>query len=837
MKWSPMMLQYFKIKESYKDDLVFFRLGDFYELFFDDAVLVSEALGLHLTKRDTGQGKAPMCGIPHHSAEGYIRKLAEMGHRVALCEQMGEVENGIMKRQVVRVYTPGTLFAEENDSWFIASIMAENSGFGLAYVDVSTGDFYATTFENRDKLIDEIAKIAPAELILGDGFKPDEFDIPAKTYHFWIFLHTAAWGRLADHFGEEKLQSFGGIPRPAISAAGALLEYLRETQQNSLSHISKLNLYSSATYMPLDRFARRNLELFETLGGERKGSLLWVLDDTKTPMGGRLLKKWMMSPLVSLDDINTRQASVAEYAEKNSLREQTRSILSKVGDLERFCGKITYNQILPRDILSLEKSLKAIKGLPTNLTASLNTYFSTEMDKLTDIYEKIADAISVDDGKVFAQGFDPNLDDLRRRLSQSLNEIDNYQNSQREATGIKSLKVSQNKVFGYYIEVPNSSRDKVPKGYTARQTLANHQRYTSEELKSLETQVLMLTQEVADLEEALFARLKKELSAEGSRIQETAHFIANIDALQSLGEIACKYNYTAPKLNTEGVLDIKGGRHPVIERLFEGFVPNDLLMGENRKIAVITGPNMAGKSTYMRQTALIQIMAQMGSFIPADSANLAICDQIFTRVGAADDLSRGQSTFMVEMAEVAHIIANATANSLILLDEVGRGTGTMDGLAIATAVLEHIAEEIGAKTMFATHYHELTATEGHIPGAFNLSMVVEEDAGNIRFLWKVTEGGTDKSHGINVAKIAGLPISLVERAMHFMESIEIRGVYDEQTLTKEQRVDYQVAKEVMRHVRMHLEDSVLFGDEIFSKKDMLTMMAIKEREVRASIES
>ncbi|MCL2619696.1 MAG: DNA mismatch repair protein MutS [Defluviitaleaceae bacterium] len=831
MKWSPMMLQYLKIKEVHRDALVFFRLGDFYELFFDDAQTVADALGLHLTQRDTGQGKAPMCGVPYHSAEGYIRKLVELGHRVALCEQTSETENGIMKRQVVRVYTAGTIFADEGDANYIAAIHSDNSGFGLAYADVSTGDFYATTFPTRDKLLDEIVKIAPVELIIGDGFDPSDFDMPAKSYHFWAFMHTAAHERLIYHFGEGRLQSFGAIPRPALSASGALLEYLRETQQNNLSHIAKLNLYSSATYMSIDRFARRNLELFETLAGERKGSLLWVMDATKTPMGGRLLKIWTMSPLVSVDDINTRQSAVAEYAENKTLREQVRKKLSEIGDLERFCAKITYNRVLPRDVLLLEKSLTAIQGLPDDFTSSMNTYFAVEMDRLSDVYESVKNAISVDADKVFADGFNQELDGLRSQLASILVEVDEYQQVERNRTGIKGLKVAQNKVFGYYIEVANSGKDKVPEDYTPRQTLANHQRYTSEPLKQLETKILTLTQEVADLEEVLFTQLRNDLADKASRIQATAHIIANMDALQSLGQIAVKHDYVAPKLNTRGVTQIESGRHPVIERLFNGFVPNNLNMDDQRKIAVITGPNMAGKSTYMRQTALIQIMAQMGSFVPADSANLAICDQIFTRVGAADDLSRGQSTFMVEMAEVAHIIGNATANSLILLDEVGRGTGTTDGLAIATAVLEHIAEEIGSKTLFATHYHELTATEGKIAGAFNLSMAVREVGENIKFLWKVVEGGTDKSHGINVAKMAGLPQSVVERSRQVLDKIDIRGgVYDEETLSKEQRLDYCVTKEVMKQIRLRLEES---SGEVLSIREIEAM----ERRARASIKS
>lgn len=830
MKWSPMMLQYLKIKEVHRDALVFFRLGDFYELFFDDAQIAAEALGLNLTRRDTGQGKAPMCGVPYHSVEGYIDKLVKLGHRVALCEQTDEIENGIVKRKVVRVYTTGTLFSEEGEANYIAAIHHDNVDFGLAYADVSTGHFYTVTFPTRDKLMNEISKIAPAEMIVGDGFDPTDFDMPAKSYHFWAFMYTAAQELLLDHFGEEKFRGFGAIPRSALSASGALLQYLQETQQDHISHIIKLNLYSSATYMPLDRFARRNLELFETLAGERKGSLLWVMDSTKTPMGGRLLKKWLMSPLINMDDINTRQAAVEEYTKNPTLREQMRQKLSEIGDLERFCAKIAYKRILPKDVLLLEKSLKAIQDFPNDFTANMNTYFIEEMDRLFDIYESVKNVISIDDNKVLADDFNQELKELRDKLSVLLDDMDKYQQTERQRTGIKGLKVAQNKVFGYYIEVANSSRDKVPSDYIPRQTLANHQRYTSDTLKQLETQILIFTQEVADLEETLFAQLCKYLADQASRIYATANIIAGMDALQSLGEIAVKYGYIAPKLNNLGVTEIENGRHPVIERLFKGFVPNDLEMDQQRKIAVITGPNMAGKSTYMRQTALIQIMAQIGSFVPADSANLEICDQIFTRVGAADDLSRGQSTFMVEMSEAAHIIGNATANSLILLDEVGRGTGTTDGLAIATAVLEHIAEEIGAKTLFATHYHELTATEGKIDGAFNLSMAVREVGENIEFLWKVVDGGTDKSHGINVAKMAGLPKSIVERSHQILDKIDLRGgVYDEDTLTKDQYVDYRVTREAMRQIRLRLEES---STEYLSLKDIEAI----ERSARASIE-
>ncbi|MCL2855698.1 MAG: DNA mismatch repair protein MutS [Defluviitaleaceae bacterium] len=823
MNWSPMMQQYLKIKDAHKDALIFFRLGDFYELFFEDAHIVADALGLQLTQRDTGKGKAPMCGVPHHSADGYIRKLVELGHDVALCEQIQQGQSGkaIMERNVVRVFTPGTLFDDEGEARYIAAICAENTGFGIAYCDVSTGDFYAASFDTSDKLLDEITKIRPAEIVAGSGFDDCEFDVPTKTYHFWAFMPSTAQERLINHFGKEKFDAFGSIPRPALSAGGGLLEYLYETQLNNLSHIIKLNLYNTSTYMPLDQSARRNLELFETmLGQERKGSLLWVLDDTKTPMGRRLLCKWMMSPLIGVDDINTRQKSVKEYAENPALRDNVRASLAKIGDLERFCAKITYKRTTPRDILVLEKSMEAIQNLPKSFAASLNTYLADNLDYMGDLLCKIRGAISFEEGRVFANGFHQKLDNLRSHLAQILDEIGKYEQEQRVNTGIKGLKVNQNKIFGYYIEIPNSQRNKIPEGYTSRQTLANHQRYSTETLKQLEVQLLTNTQEIADLEEALLNDLRNQIADEAHRIQSTAHILAHMDALQSLGEVACKHNYCCPKLNTKGITEIKDGRHPVIEQLFPNFEPNDLNLSHDKKIAIITGPNMAGKSTFMRQTALIQIMAQIGSFVPAKSANLTICDQIFTRVGAGDDLSRGRSTFMVEMAELAYILDNATANSLILLDEVGRGTGTSDGLSIAVSVLEYIAEKVGAKTLFATHYHELVASENKIGGVFNLSMAVEESGGSIKFLWKVVEGGTDKSHGIFVAKMAGLPETVVERSLQLHNKIVVQGIFGEDALTKDSNINYLTAKEVMQRFRMHLDEHLL--TEIITKKEAET---------------
>jgi DNA mismatch repair protein MutS len=776
-----MIRQYLEIKAKHKDELVFFRLGDFYELFFEDAQVAAELLGLTLTSR---QGKIPMCGVPFHAVSGYIERLVAAGHRVALCEQTDVIQDGLVVRKVTRIYTPGTLFSDDNSERFIMSIYVDSDRFCMEYCNISTGDFYTTNSDNMERLLDEIEKISPAEIIVCPEF--------AKL---------SGSGRVFD---------------------GGLLNYLNYVGLNSVSQIIRIKPYKINDFMSIDRLARRNLELFESiLERAPEGSLFWVLNATLTPPGGRLLRKWLEQPLLSVDEINIRLEAVGELKENGATRQALRAALDKIGDLERFCAKIVHRRTSGRDILTLAKSLKAISELlaaAKPLKSRLNSYFANEVDSLNDIYENIQGVVlptappEIDSGGIFANGYNPVLDAARAQARHLEAQLEEYAQSQREETGIKSLKIGQNKVFGYYIEVPNSQRDKVPADYLPRQSLVGSQRYSSEALKLLEMEILATNQQAIDLEYDLFMDLRNGIAAESGRILATAHALAHMDALQSLAEVAARYGYVSPQIDIGGQLEIIGGRHPVIERLNPDFVPNDLSLNDtDSKIAIITGPNMAGKSTYMRQSALIAIMAQMGGFVPAESAKIPVFDAIFTRVGAADDLAGGRSTFMVEMSELAHILGNATAESLILLDEVGRGTGTTDGLSIAMATIEHIAEKIGAKTLFATHYHELVAAEGWVEGVVNLSMQVEKCADSIKFLWKVAPGGTNKSHGIFVAEMAGLPAELVKRSGEIHEKLVLQGFFDEDVLARTEAVSYQFIREKVRRYRIFLEE---YGDII-----------------------
>jgi DNA mismatch repair protein MutS len=926
MSYSPMMLQYFEIKKDYQDALLFFRLGDFYELFFDDAQIASKELGLALTQRDTGKGKGPMCGVPHHAVEGYIERLVKAGFRVALCEQvsdetaggralraptgglvrgaedkrpkgglMQEAEDkrpkgglmqgdadkrpkgGLMHREVVRVFTPGTIFGDEVLNSYIMAVCegplegscGDSVSFGAAFCDVGTGDFFAATFDDFAKLMDEINKIAPIEIIVSHGFAKT-YDISGVTaqgvslrqHHPLAFLHDIAYDRLCVHFNKPSLECFGFaenvVGKLAVCAAGGLLDYLLETQKNSLSHIVSLEAYNAGLYMSLDKYVRRNLELFETLRGrEAKGSLFWAMDDTKTPMGRRLLAKWILEPLLCIDSINIRQEAVAEYKKDAPKREAIRKYLSKIGDLERFCAKIVYRRINGRDLQGFEKSLEAVRGLHKELAgfgSSLNSFFYGETDVLEDVARLLDGAFlpvlgpDTDEGNLFAFGYNEELDKLRALRTAVEGQIEKYEEEERARLGIKNLKISFNKVFGYYIEVPNAHKNKVGEDYLPRQTLANCQRYGTEKLKIMETQILTANEAIKDLELRLFFELRNKIAEQVPRIKITAGALANIDVLQSMGEIADKYNYAAPLMNTSGMLEITGGRHPFAERAISSFVPNDICLGADNdggRIAVITGPNMAGKSTYLRQAALMAIMAQMGSFIPACHAEMPIFDAVFTRVGAADDLSKGQSTFMVEMSELAFILSRATAQSLILLDEVGRGTGTTDGLAIALATIEYIAEKVGAKTLFATHYHELTAAADKIPGVINLSMVVEAFGGGavgegafrgktegVKFLFKVKEGGTDKSHGIFVAKMAGLPQDVIERSQAIHERLVSKGAFDfdDGLLEETRKINYKDVQEQVKRYRLFLEEfAEMQLDACDIKKILDNVRALKEK--------
>ena len=849
--YSPMMQQYLEIKEKHKDALLFFRLGDFYELFFDDARIASELLGLHLTSREAGRGKSPMCGLPHHAAESYILRLVEAGHKVALCEQMPDDEGKkgeLMKRKVVRIYTPGTIFDDSQSAGnYIAAIYSEDdAAFGLAYADVATGDFYTASLNSFDKLIDEMHKINPREIIASPDFPGIadiklEIGVAPNYYHFWAFLYNFAQEKLTSHFGADNIINFD---KYCLGASAALLQYLHETQQSTMPHIHKITAYSPSDFMILDRHTYRNLELGETLREkDTVGTLFWAMDQAQTPMGKRLLRKWMESPLVSSKDIATRHEAVGEFAENPARLEDIREALGKIADIERLCGKLTYWRVTARDFTALGRSITAIadvKRLLDGTASVLNAYFWENLDILTDVHGKINRAFSetppsdTDGAGMFANGYDGDLDAARNLKNQLLLAVTDLEQSEKQATGIKGLKVGQNKIFGYYIEVPNSQHDAVPAHYQRKQTLSNCERYVTDELVQLQVDILTATESIEQIEQRLWSQFRKEIAQEVPRLQLTAHMTATIDVLQSLAKIAKDYNYVRPQMDAAGPIDIKNGRHPVVERLSgEGFVPNDTYLDNmGNKIAILTGPNMAGKSTYLRQVALICIMAQMGSFVPADAAKLPICDRVFTRVGAADDLARGQSTFMVEMRETANILANATRRSLVILDEIGRGTGTVDGFSIALAVVEHISAEISAKTLFATHYHEMTAAEGKVPGVANYRMQVREDGDNITFLRKVVPGGADKSHGIFVAKLAGLPDAVIERSKQIQEHLEAGSIFAD-SRTPAQKVDIDAINKELRNInRIFLEEYVPNDKNTSAQNDILSGLRKVEKAMK-----
>jgi len=852
--YSPMILQYMEIKEKHKDSLVFFRLGDFYELFFDDARLVSDKLGLNLTSRESGIGKCPMCGVPHHAAEGYILRLVAMGYKVALCDQVGDSKKGeILQRKVVRIYTPGTTINDTNktNSYISAIIKSENL-YGLAYCDVATGDFYTTSFNDDKRLLDELHKIAPKEIItdpffdLGSNIKED-IGIAPNILNTSSFLYDAAKEKILEHFQAVNLDECGlsDCDSTCICACGALIDYLYETQQSSLLHITKIEVYTITDFMMLDKSTRRNLELTETLREkETAGTLLGVMNKTKTAMGERLLTKWMNNPLMSIPDIKTRQEAVGEYAADPELRKRIRESLAGIADLDKLCGKINYKRIKSADFAVLRKSALAmckVKGFLGSAKSSLNAYFAKEMDDLNDISNKIASAISMDGNTLIARGYNKALDELREIKDKAGNLINSLEVKEKDTTGIKNLKVGHNRVFGYYIEVPNAYSDSIPESYVRRQTLTNCERYITEELKQLEFELLDSAEKAESLEKELFYAFRSEIALEIPRIQLSSNMIATIDVLQSLGEIAGKYGYVCPKISGNGIIDIEKGRHPVVERLAgEAFVANDTYLNNfEDKTAIITGPNMAGKSTFLRQTALICIMAQMGSFVPADAAKLTICDKVFTRVGASDDLARGQSTFMLEMSEVANILQNATKNSLLILDEIGRGTSTIDGLSIALSVVEYVTKVISAKTLFATHYHELTAAEGKMDGVINYCMQVIHDGDDIVFKRKVIRGSAKASYGIHVAKLAGLPDTVINRSLEIQEKLEMHGVFNKQNDDAESfdkfipKSDKQ--KERDAKYNLILKEMKAFDLDEFANMDVIAMVQ-RAKSLKRSIE-
>lgn len=807
-KVTPMMQHYLDMKEQYKDCILFYRLGDFYEMFFEDAVLVSRELELTLTGKSCGlEERAPMCGVPFHAADTYLNRLVAKGYRVAICEQVEDpkLAKGMVKREVIRVVTPGTnlnpQLLEEGKNNFLMSIYYGSDSFGIAAVDVSTGEFSVTEVDELRKAADEITKFAPSELICNNALLMSGMELEdyKSRYHMAVealeerFFDSEAGERvLKAQFHVGSLAGMGLTDFPAGTvAAGAVMQYLNETQKTSLSHITSIQTYVTGKYMILDSAARRNLELTETLREKQKrGSLLWVLDKTKTAMGARLLRSSLEQPLLDREEINARLDAVEELKDNGINRAELREYLNAVYDLERLLSRVTYHSANPRDLLAFQTSLSMlppIKLIVNDFQATLLKNIYEEMDELSDLNALIEAAIdpesplTMKEGGIIREGYNEEVDHLRLAKTEGKNWLTQLEDREREATGIKNLKIKFNRVFGYYFEVTNSYQNLVPASWIRKQTLSNAERYTTEELKKLEEDILGAEDKLFSLEYSLFVEVRERVAAEVLRIKKTAKAVAWIDFLASLATVAEKNHYVRPEINTNGVIQISGGRHPVVEQMIPNdmFVENDTFLdNQEHRIGIITGPNMAGKSTYMRQTALIVLMAQVGSYVPAQKAVIGVCDRIFTRVGASDDLASGQSTFMVEMTEVANILRNATKNSLLILDEIGRGTSTFDGLSIAWAVVEHIAnpKKIGAKALFATHYHELTELEGKLDSVHNYCIAVKEQGEDIVFLRKIIPGGADKSYGIQVAKLAGVPAEVLERAREITDELAERDI-------------------------------------------------------------
>lgn len=802
-EYSPMMQHYLKTKEEYKDCILFYRLGDFYEMFFDDALIVSKELELTLTGKDCGQAeRAPMCGIPFHAAETYLNRLVANGHKVAICEQVEDPKQakGIVKREVIRIVTPGTNLntqaLDETKNNYLMSIVYLGEKIGVSIADFSTGDYFVTELSSGSELIDEINKFVPSEIITNEYFSMSGIDLTAvndklgitmSTLDSWYFDEDTCIKKLLTHFKVGVLDGLGLKDYTAGTiAAGALLLYLYEMQKGSVDHITSIVPYTTGKYMLIDSSSRRNLELVETMREkQKKGSLLWVLDKTKTAMGARALRSMIEQPLINKEDILKRQAGIEECNNRAIDREEIREYLNPVYDLERIMTKISCKSANPRDLIAFRNSLEMlphIKKLIGTMESDLFAECFANLDDLADIYSLISSAIveeppiTIREAGIIKEGFSKEADELRRAKTEGKEWLAQLEAREKEATGIKNLKVKYNKVFGYYLEVTNSFKDLVPADWVRKQTLTNAERYTTDELKKLEDVILGAEDKLCSLEYDLFNEVRDSIAAEVRRIKSTARAIAEIDVYTALSVVAQQYNYVKPAINEKGIIDIKNGRHPVVEKMIRNdmFVANNTYLDNAKnRISIITGPNMAGKSTYMRQTALIVLMAQIGSFVPAQEANIGIVDRIFTRVGASDDLASGQSTFMVEMTEVANILRNATPKSLLILDEIGRGTSTFDGLSIAWAVVEYIANTklLGAKTLFATHYHELTELEGTLDGVNNYCIAVKENGDDIVFLRKIIKGGADKSYGIQVAKLAGVPDTVIERAKELVADL------------------------------------------------------------------
>lgn len=800
---TPMMQQYMDTKEQYKDCILFYRLGDFYEMFFDDALTASRELEITLTGKNCGlEERAPMCGVPYHAVDTYLNRLVSKGYKVAICEQVEDPKQskGIVKREVIRIVTPGTNLntqaLDETKNNYIMCIVYEDEQFGVSSADVTTGDYSVTEIDTVQKLQDEIYKISPSEIICNEallmsGFALDEWKdrlgITVYPLDSWYFDDMLCKRTLLEHFKVSSLEGLGLKDYDSgIIAAGALLKYLLETQKTSLDHLTKLTGYVTGKYMLLDSSTRRNLELCETLREkQKKGSLLWVLDKTKTAMGARMLRKYVEQPLIDKASILQRLDAVEELVDNAIGREEIREYLSPVYDLERLVSKIVYQSANPRDMTAFQSSLAMlphIRYIMEEMNSELLCELYEQMDPLEDVCSLIQSAIreeppiAMREGGIIREGYNEEVDRLRNAKSDGKMWLAQLEAEEREKTGIKTLKIKYNKVFGYYLEVTNSFKGQVPDYYTRKQTLANAERYTVPKLKELEDTILGAEDRLYALEYELYCEVRNQVAAQILRIQTTAKAVANLDAFASLAVVAEKNRYVRPKINEKGIIDIKDGRHPVVEKMIPNdmFICNDTYLDDKKnRISIITGPNMAGKSTYMRQSALIVLMAQIGAFVPAASANIGLVDRIFTRVGASDDLASGQSTFMVEMTEVANILRNATSKSLLILDEIGRGTSTFDGLSIAWAVVEHISNGklLGAKTLFATHYHELTELEGKIDNVHNYCIAVKEKGDDIVFLRKIVKGGADKSYGIQVAKLAGVPENVIVRAKEIVEEL------------------------------------------------------------------
>ena len=807
---TPMMQQYLETKKDYQDCILFYRLGDFYEMFYEDALVASKELEITLTGKNCGQEeRAPMCGVPYHAVEGYLNKLVSKGYKVAICEQMEDpkLAKGIVKREVVRIVTPGTnmdvqaMDAGKNN--YLMSVAYFQGKSGISVADVTTGDYYLTEVEDNKKLLDEINKYTPSEIICNDAFLMSGVDIQDLKGRLGITFYSLdahfydedrCRKCLIKHFHVNTLQGMGIEDFPTgLIAAGALLQYLYDTQKNDLSHFTHLYPYLTSKYMLLDSSTRRNLELCETLREKQKrGSLLWVLDKTKTAMGARCMRQYIEQPLIDKEQIEKRLDAVEALSISPMVRDEKREYLNPVYDLERLLSKVSYKTANPRDMIAFRNSLKMLPHIKTVLRdfeKGLLSEINDSIDDLNDICALIDSSIiedppiSIRDGGIIKDGFDETIDNLRHAKTEGKNWLMQLEEQDRARTGIKNLKIKYNKVFGYYFEVTNSYQNLVPDDYIRKQTLANAERYTNARLKELEDTILNAEEKLYTLEYDMFCKVRDAVAMQIERIQKTAKAVAMLDVFASFSLVSERNHYVRPSINEKGVIDIKAGRHPVVEQMIDGdmFISNDTYLDNHKYcVSIITGPNMAGKSTYMRQTALIVLMAQIGCFVPADSANISIVDRIFTRVGASDDLASGQSTFMVEMNEVANILRNATSNSLLILDEIGRGTSTFDGLSIAWAVIEHISNKklLGAKTLFATHYHELTELEGKMSNVNNYCIAVKEKGDDIVFLRKIVKGGADRSYGIQVAKLAGVPDMVIDRAKEIAEQLSDNDILE-----------------------------------------------------------